>query len=87
MPYVKRDKKGKITGLFRWPVAGVSEKKQERLPDDHPEVVAHKASRSGADAVEKILQNDRVLRPLLAALTDELGKKPRELIEAIKAKV
>ena len=86
MIYVQRNRSGNINGLFRWPVVGISEEDQERLPYDNPEVVAYKRPLSEADRAEATLQRDPVFRRLIAVLADKFGMTPRELLDAIRTK-
>jgi len=39
MPYIKRDKEGKLVGWTKWPNKKL--KNHEFLPEDHPEIVEY----------------------------------------------
>lgn len=76
MPYIQRDKQGKINGLYRLRQEGYAE---ELLADDHPEVVARRAEREAARKAirdEEASLKDRlaVLEAEVAALKTERGQ-------------
>jgi hypothetical protein len=86
MPFVERDGGGDIISAFTFPLVGRAE---EHVDETDPELVQFRTRRTRRNipnSVEAHIQADETLRRLVSVLADEVGKTPRQIIDAIKAK-
>ena len=86
MPFVRRDGGGSIEATFAAIQPGRAE---EWLAEDSVEVVTfvNRASRLPAARIERVLLGDDKWRALIAVLADQFAMTPRQIIDAMKAKL
>lgn len=86
MPYIQRNKDGKIKGVFARLQQGYAE---EFLPDDDAEVLAYQnpIPLSDADQAEQEIKGNKTLLGIIGVLADKDGVSDQQIIDQIKAKL